>query len=84
MEELAAWLRLIWAGVLLVVIVRPRLTEVDCGEWTGSRIDAIADSAVWRRFNRYRSGTRIPGGESILEVQARTMVELCRVWAERV
>jgi broad specificity phosphatase PhoE len=60
----------------LAVHARAALTELDFGEWTGCRIDALAGDARWQRFNTYRSGTRIPGGESMLEAQARVTGEL--------
>lgn len=59
-----------------VVDARQGLTEVDFGEWTGCRIGALSGDPVWRRFNSDRSGTRIPGGESMLEVQARVVSQL--------
>ena len=33
----------------------------------------------WRRFNAFRSGTPVPGGESMLEAQARAIAELHRL-----
>ncbi|HEX8985597.1 MAG TPA: histidine phosphatase family protein [Bryobacteraceae bacterium] len=50
------------------------LGEVRLGEWTGRAIRDLEDDPQWRRFNAARSSTRIPGGELMLEVQAR-MVE---------
>jgi probable phosphomutase (TIGR03848 family) len=55
------------------------LTELDFGEWTGADFHAMADDPAWRHFNSYRSGTRIPGGELMLEVQARAVAELLRL-----
>jgi probable phosphoglycerate mutase len=66
----------------LEVVVRPRLTELDFGAWTGERFDALAGLAAWRRFNAYRSGTRIPNGESMLEAQARIIAELGHIAAD--
>ena len=57
------------------------LDEVDYGEWTGLEHGSLTDDA-WRWYNTYRSGTRVPGGELILEVQARIVAELLRL-AER-
>ena len=51
------------------------LGEVHLGEWTGRGIRDLEDDPQWRRFNAARSSTRIPGGELMLEVQAR-MVEV--------
>jgi broad specificity phosphatase PhoE len=56
----------------LVVEVLPAIHEIDSGQWTGQLFRELdAGDATWRRFNRVRSLTRIPGGESMVEVQAR-------------
>jgi probable phosphomutase (TIGR03848 family) len=47
------------------------LGEIRLGEWTGRKVRDLEDDPLWRRFNRQRSTTRIPGGESMLEVQLR-------------
>ena len=49
------------------------VTELDVGEWTGRSYDELAGDRTWDHFNRYRSGTRPPGGELLLEVQARAV-----------
>lgn len=51
-------------------------TELDFGEWTGRRIDELADDPVWQRFNSHRASTRIPGGETMAEAQTRMVNEL--------
>jgi probable phosphomutase (TIGR03848 family) len=55
---------------------RANLTELDFGEWTGRRIDTLNADPLWQRFNSCRSGVRIPGGESMLDVQRRVMADL--------
>jgi probable phosphoglycerate mutase len=55
----------------LGVIVAEELDELDCGEWTGRPFAELAGDPRWQRWNRLRSTTRIPGGELMLEVQAR-------------
>ena len=50
--------------------------EIDFGDWTGKSFDALSSEECWRRFNGRRSATRIPGGESFLEVQTRIVREL--------
>jgi len=45
--------------------------EVRFGDWTGREFKALHDDLSWNRFNTLRSLTRPPGGEMILEVQAR-------------
>jgi len=52
------------------------LADIDYGEWTDRTVESIADSEAWRRYHAFRSGTRIPGGELLVEVQARVVSEL--------
>jgi probable phosphoglycerate mutase len=49
------------------------LNEIEFGEWTGCTFDQLASSDEWRRFNELRSTGRPPGGESMVEVQARAL-----------
>jgi broad specificity phosphatase PhoE len=58
--------------------VEPRvgLLEIDFGAWTGKAIAALEGEDVWRRFNTFRSGVAIPGGEHMLEVQQRMVREV--------
>ena len=50
--------------------------EINFGEWTGKTFDELSRDDQWRHFNRRRSVTMIPGGESFLEVQNRIVKEL--------
>lgn len=52
------------------------LNEIDFGDWTWKGLDELHANELWQRFNTFRSGMRIPGGETIVEVQARMVVEL--------
>jgi probable phosphoglycerate mutase len=49
------------------------LAELEFGEWTGAEFAALNDDPRWERFNRFRSGTQIPAGESMLDVTARVV-----------
>jgi probable phosphomutase (TIGR03848 family) len=60
----------------LKVQVCEEITEIDFGEWSGKRIDDLLDLPTWRQFNTFRSGTRIPGGESMSEVQVRMVSQI--------
>ena len=60
------------------VEVADDVTEMELGQWTGATPAALAGSVEWERFNRCRSGTRAPGGESMLEVQTRVVTALLR------
>ena len=50
--------------------------EINFGEWTGKTFDELSSDDHWRRFNRHRSMTMIPEGESFLEVQNRIIKEI--------
>ena len=60
----------------LPVVERERLVEIGTGDWTGAVFDNLKDDPQWRRFLSFRSSTRIPGGESMLDVQARMVAEM--------
>jgi broad specificity phosphatase PhoE len=53
--------------------VDERLNELDMGEWTARRVDELRERADWKRYHLLRSCTAVPGGESVLDVQARAM-----------
>mgnify|MGYP001272979075 CR=1 FL=1 len=61
------------------VQTRAGLHEIEFGEWTGKRFAELEAVESWRWFNRFRSGTRVPGGETIGEVQARFVAEMLRL-----
>jgi broad specificity phosphatase PhoE len=63
-------------GAKLEMKQSPAFNEIDFGEWSGKYFDALSRDEQWRRFNTRRSVTRIPGGESFLDVQARVISEL--------
>ncbi|HEX6533320.1 MAG TPA: histidine phosphatase family protein [Gemmatimonadaceae bacterium] len=73
--------RAIAAALGLEVQLSPALSELDFGEWTGRAFADLDDVPSWRRFNTFRSGTRIPGGEHMVEVQARAVGEIERLRA---
>jgi probable phosphoglycerate mutase len=49
------------------------LDELDFGRWTSRTFRELDGDADWERFNHLRSVARIPGGEQMLEVQARVV-----------
>lgn len=53
--------------------------ELDFGSWTGLTFAELEADPLWQRFNAFRSSTRAPGGELMLEVQRRTVDELERL-----
>src|SRR5208283_4409368 len=55
----------------LRIIEEPAFGEVNFGDWQGRDFPELEHDPRWRLFNTFRSGTRAPGGESMLETQAR-------------
>ncbi len=51
--------------------IREELLELDFGDWMGRKIADLKPDEKWRQFNAFRSGTRAPNGELMLETQAR-------------
>jgi len=47
------------------------LDEIDFGEWTGKTVAELRSDPRWHQFNELRSCGHPPGGESLLDVQAR-------------
>jgi probable phosphomutase (TIGR03848 family) len=65
------------ANVLQLQIVQSDdFQELDFGEWTGAGFDTLAAEVQFQRFNSFRSHTRIPGGETMLEAQVRIVTGL--------
>lgn len=60
----------------LNVIVRDRLGEVRCGDWTGRSVEELQQEELWTQIRVYPSGVRFPGGEAFWEAQARLVAEL--------
>lgn len=56
--------------------------EFDVGEWTDRTFADLERDETWRRFNSFRSCTRAPGGELMLEVQARVIRRMCELRAQ--
>lgn len=63
----------------LSVHVRRHLIETGYGEWTGRSIAQVRKTKLWRTVERVPSAMRFPGGESLLEVQARAVDEVNRI-----
>jgi probable phosphomutase (TIGR03848 family) len=45
--------------------------EADYGEWTGGKLNELAQTDLWKTVQRSPSRARFPGGESLAEMQAR-------------
>jgi broad specificity phosphatase PhoE len=60
----------------LPVQILESLTDLFPGEWTGKSFVELQADPRFRAFNDFRSGTRVPGGELMLEAQLRMVAEL--------
>jgi broad specificity phosphatase PhoE len=60
----------------LDVRVRPALTDVDFGAWTGRLVLDLSADPEWQRFNSDRNHACPPGGEALADVQRRIVDEL--------
>ncbi len=47
--------------------------EADYGDWTGGSIAELAKTDLWKTVQRAPSRARFPNGESIAEMQSRTV-----------
>ncbi|MBI2709370.1 MAG: MSMEG_4193 family putative phosphomutase [Actinobacteria bacterium] len=65
----------------LRVVADRGLLECDFGDWTGAELKALAKRPEWRTVQRYPSGFRFPGGESMQEMQARICDATARLCA---
>ena len=52
------------------------INEFKLGDWTGCNYGELLDIPKWQQFNSFRTGARVPGGELIIEVQARMVTTL--------
>lgn len=76
LERTQATARVIAQPLGCKVIVCEGLSELQFGEWTGRSFPELDHDPRFARWNQFRSATRIPGGETMLEVQARALSAL--------
>jgi broad specificity phosphatase PhoE len=60
------------------VLIDEGFDEVKFGSWTGKEFASLGSDPAWRRFNINRGLAPVPGGEGMLEVQARAVTALVR------
>ena len=60
----------------LEVRVLPGVVEADYGDWTGGKIADLAKTDEWKVVQVAPSRARFPNGESITEMQSRTVAAL--------
>ena len=57
----------------LAATVLPAIAEIEFGSWSGRPFDDLGRDLGWQAWNSARSLARPPGGETMLEVQARAV-----------
>ena len=62
--------------------VSEALRDIDYGAWTDRTAESLQDDPDWQRFHGFRSGSRIPEGEFLADVQARVVREMLRLRSE--
>ncbi len=60
----------------LPVQIDERLLEGESGEWTGRKISELQDTDTWKELQTKPVGVKLPGGESIDQVQTRMVAAL--------
>lgn len=63
----------------LEIIHNADLGELRFGEWQGRTYAQLRGDSLWRRFNEFRSSTRAPGGEMMIETQVRMVRALSAI-----
>ncbi|BDU15989.1 histidine phosphatase family protein [Lysobacter auxotrophicus] len=58
---------------------REEFLEIEFGRWTGLDFAELSRDVRFDRFNRFRSCADVPGGENMLQAQARMVAGLSRV-----
>lgn len=55
------------------------LNELNFGAWSGQAFENLDRQQDWNEFNSFRSGSRIPNGELMLEAQTRVVALMLRL-----
>lgn len=63
----------------LKISIYDDFTDIEFGEWTNCTFEELGEQLYFQRFNSFRSCTRIPGGELMLEAQARMIIGLDKI-----
>ena len=69
------------AALGLPLNIEPGFSEIDFAGWTGMRFADLAAQPEWHAWNAFRGSARVPGGENMLEVQARAVAAILRLHA---
>lgn len=53
--------------------IAEEFNEIDFGAWTNCAFAELENVPEWKQWNSFRSGSVVPGGESMVAVQARAV-----------
>jgi broad specificity phosphatase PhoE len=59
--------------------IADEFSEIGLGEWTDRTFSDLSAAPLWGHYNSFRSSTTAPGGELMLEVQARVVRKLVQL-----
>lgn len=57
-------------------VILDDIIEIDFGDWTGKSFAELEPDETWKLFHTFRSGTRPPKGELMVDVQKRMVDRL--------
>ncbi len=63
----------------LGITTEEEINEIDFGSWMGMSFEKLGQREDWRRYNETRSTAWPPGGESMMEVQARASRAVAKI-----
>jgi broad specificity phosphatase PhoE len=66
----------------LEIEINAGILEYGFGEWSGASLHDLEKSDLWKKFNDFRSATTPPGGELMVEVQARFVKSMLEFHAQ--
>ena len=69
------------AALDLTLATEPGVQEIDFGRWTGLRFAELEHDPEWHAWNRLRSVSACPGGETMHAAQSRALHALARLRA---
>ncbi|QNF31846.1 histidine phosphatase family protein [Adhaeribacter swui] len=64
----------------LKTLISPDFLEIDFGDWTNATFEKLQGQTQFQHFNSFRSQTRIPGGEMMLEAQTRIIAGIEKLY----
>ena len=65
----------------LNITTEEEMNEIDFGSWMGKSFEELNGREDWRSYNESRSTTCAPGGETMVDVQARGVRALTKIVA---